>query len=310
MFETARVSRWRDATRLLTSTRSVIHRPLAVLSGRYAPLWPVLSIGVLVAFWLLLPIPATADAENYWMADLGNLYRWAWGGPDAYVYSPAFAQLIAPLTALPYDAFYRVVLAVNLGCLWWLIGPWSALALLLPPVAGELGNGQIHLPLAVATVAMLRYPGAWAFLALTKVTPGVTILWWVARREWQQAGTALGVTVLITAASALLLPEAWIEWIGLLGGSSTHHIVGYTVSEWPVVFRLPIAAGLTIMAGWRDRPAALPVIACFALPSIWFGALAMLLAAITRLRRAGSFDRKQGERRTPGAVGSVARRSP
>jgi hypothetical protein len=58
-------------------------------------------------------------------------------------------------------------------------------------------------------------------------------------------------------------------------------------SEWPALFRVPIAAGLVVMAAWRNRPAALPIILCFALPAIWPGALSMVLAAHRTQIRSG-----------------------
>jgi hypothetical protein len=173
-----------------------------------------------------------------------------------------------------------LLLAVNLACLWWLAGPWAALAIGLPPVFSELSTGQIHLPLAVMTVIAVRQPGAWAFGLLTKVTPGVGLLWHIARREWRMAIVGVGVTAGVVAVSAIAWPSAWNEWVDLLRESSTRHVTNFTVSQWPVVFRLPIAAGLVIVAAWRNRPAALPAIVCFALPAIWFGALAMLVAVI------------------------------
>ena len=68
----------------------------------------------------------------------------------------------------------------------------------------------------------------------------------------------------------------------LLGASSIRHVENFAISERPVLYRLPIAAGLVVLAAWRNRPAALPVIVCFALPAIWLGSL-VLLAAIPRV---------------------------
>lgn len=243
-------------------------------------LLPFLGIGVLVAFWLLTPVPPESDAANYWSLDLADPYRNRWADQWSFVYSPAFGQLIYPLTLLPMEIAYKVFQAVNLACLWWLAGPWSAVALALPPVQAELATNNIHLPLTVMSVAMVRHPSLWAFGALTKVTPGVTILWWVGRREWRHAAIALGVTAGIVAVSAAVWPSAWVEWLGLLVESSTRHVTNFSVSEWPAIFRLPIAAGLTVMAAWRNRPAALPVIVLFSLPTVWFGALAMLAAVL------------------------------
>jgi hypothetical protein len=238
----------------------------------------LLALGALFAFLTLAPIPPTSDAANYHALDLSDPYRNRWAASGSFVYSPAFGQFLHPLTLLPFEAFYRLVLAINLVCLWWLLGLWAAPALLLPFVQAELSTGQIHLPIAVMIVLSTSYAGASAFGLLTKVTPGVTILWWLARREWKRAMIALVATAAIVGVSAAIWPTAWMDWLGLLTESSTRHVENFTVSSWPVALRLPVSACLVVLAAWRNRPAALPVIACFALPAIWFGALVMLLA--------------------------------
>ena len=56
-------------------------------------------------------------------------------------------------------------------------GPWLALVILLPPVFMELAVGNIHILLGVAIAIGFRWPAAWAFVLLTKVTPGIGLLW-------------------------------------------------------------------------------------------------------------------------------------
>ena len=244
-----------------------------------------LGLAILMAYWVLTPVPGESDAHNYYALDLADPYRNRWADYESFVYSPAFGQLIYPATLLPVEAFYKMFQAINLACLAWLLGPLgAAIALLVPFTRSELSAGQIHLWLAVMCVLGVRHPSVWAFGLLTKVTPGVGLLYFAARREWKAMGVAMLSTTAIIAVSALLVPRAWFEWIDLLAESSTRTVENLALSEWPAAFRLPIAAGLTVMAGWRHRPAALPVIVCFALPAIWPGALTML-AAIPRLRR-------------------------
>jgi hypothetical protein len=249
-----------------------------------------LAIAVLVVAWASAPIPLDAaidtDAENYWRLDASDPYGNGWGEPHSFVYSPAVAQVILPFTLLPFDVFYKLLLAVNLACLWWLIGPWSALALFVPVVGGELTMGNIHLPLAVMLVVSLRHPAAWAFGVLTKVTPGVTILWWLGRREWRPALVAFATTAAIIAVSAALWPEAWSDWLALLSNSSGMTLEVGPVNEWPALVRVPIAAVLVVLAAVRNRPAALPLIVAFALPAIWLGGL-LLAVGIPRLLASG-----------------------
>jgi hypothetical protein len=241
---------------------------------------------VLVAYWALMPTSQTSDAYAYWAIDPENLYPVPWGQPAAYVYSPAFAQFVYPLTFLPWELFAKLLLGLNLVALAWLLGPaWAALALVLLPVSSELAVGNIHLLLAVMIVVGIRRPGAWAIGFLTKLTPGaVGVLWFAGRREWRSLGIALGVTAAIVAVSVLIWPAAWWAWIDTLSGAGDQGQLYYSISALPLSIRLFAAAVLAVLAGWRNRPAALPLIVLLALPTIWFSAL-VLIAAVPRLLR-------------------------
>ena len=57
-----------------------------------------------------------------------------------------------------------------------------------------------------------RKPAAWSFVLLTKVTPGIGLLWFVARREWRNLTIALGATALIVGISFVIAPGLWLEW--------------------------------------------------------------------------------------------------
>ena len=238
---------------------------------------PILGLGIVVAYWALVPVRTVSDAMDYYLLDLADPYANPWGATHAFVYSPVYAQVLYPLTLLPFEAFYKVLMAINLGALLFLVGPvWAAVA--LPLAHPDIANGQVHLVLAASIVLMVRSPGWAAFGVLSKVTPGVTILWFPARREWRAFAVAVGVTATLVIVSVFTWPQAWFSWVTLLSESATHHVDTFSISQWPAIFRLPIGAGLVVMAAWRSRPAALPVIALFVLPSIWIGALVMLLA--------------------------------
>ncbi len=89
---------------------------------------------------------------------------------------------------------------------------------LLAPVAvlvmPELWGGNITLLIALAVVAGFRWPAAWAFVLLTKVTPGVGLLWFAVRREWRSLAMALGATLAVVAVSSLVAPGLWRDWVG------------------------------------------------------------------------------------------------
>ena len=220
------------------------------------------------------------EAFCYWLPSLADPYaRSEWTQPVAYVYSPAFLQGIAPLKILPWLAFLAVWTAVLLLAIRWLAGPrlWAAAILFS---AFELLGGNIHLLLGLAIVAGFRWPAAWAFILLTKVTPGIGLLWFVVRREWQSLWVALGATAAIVAVSWAVAPAAWSDWLEVLGASSAKTAGTWAAVPVPVWLRLPIAAAIVVWGARTDRRWTVPVASMVALPALWFGGASMLLAAL------------------------------
>lgn len=243
-----------------------------------------LAIGWILFFWVwLIGFQSTfveVDAEAYWGFDLGSLYQGVrLGDQDAFLYSPVVAWLFLPFSWLPYEVFYAILAAVNLGALVWLIGPeLAAVALLLQPVSNEVARGNVHLLLAAAIVIGFRYPSAWAWPLLTKVTPGVGLLWFVFRREWVHLATAVVATAAVVAVGVLIAPDLWARWFAMLAantGSTRPSLI-----EMPVLPRLGAAVVLLAIGAWRNRPAIVPVAAMLALPAVWINSLAMLVAVI------------------------------
>lgn len=226
------------------------------------------------------------DAFSYWSVDLEHPYARVAGEFGAFPYTPVAARVFAPAALLPWPAFWFAWTAILLGTVAWLGWRQALLVLAFPPVAIELYHGNIHLLLAAAIGLGLRYPAAWAFVLLTKATPGIGLLWFAVRREWRSLGIALGVTAVIVAASLAVDARLWQEWIvdGLLP------VAGVDVSqphiEIPLAIRLPAAAALVTWGAWTDRRWAVPAAAALALPVLWFSGLSILAAipAIERLQ--------------------------
>ena len=219
------------------------------------------------------------EAFCYWIANLDVPYALSnWTSPVAYVYSPAFLQAVSPLTRLPWLAFIGIWTAILLLAVRFLTGPrLFAVGVLLAAV--ELIGGNISLLLAVAMVIGFRWPAAWAFVLLTKVTPGIGLLWFVVRREWRQLGIALGATALVVGISALFMPAAWLEWVTLLVGLAGRDGTWAAVPI-PFLVRIPIAIAVVVWGARTNRRWAVPVAGMLALPALWYGGLTMLLAVI------------------------------
>ena len=244
---------------------------------------------VIFVWWLLTFNDYQHDARAYWTVDLDTLYaRGQVGGEDAYLYSPAFAQLIVPLTLLPWAVFAGLWAAINLGALLWMAGPVVAgLLLVIPgsPVIDEVGTGNIHLMLAVAIVLAFRWSGAWALPLLTKITPGVGVLWLAGARRWRQLAIALGTTLAIVIVSCALSPQLWFDWIDVLAGNVDRPIpTEIAVIPGPLSVRTALAAVVAVAGGWRGWRWTVPVAATLALPVPWSSGLTILVAIIALAR--------------------------
>jgi len=227
------------------------------------------------------------DAHAYWATDLAHLYQGAVvGGRDAYLYSPAFAQLIWPLTQLPFPVFAVLWAAAEGLCLLWLLRPlpWSWKVPFLLLASPELVSGNIHVFLAVAIVLGFRYPAAWAAALLTKVTPGIGLLWFAVRREWRSLAVALGATAAIAAVSFLVAPSLWPAWFSVLANNTGTG--GVSELAVPIWVRLPPAIVIVVWGALTGRRWTVPVAATLAVPAFYLHTLTMLYA-IFRLEWVG-----------------------
>lgn len=256
-------------------------------------------VGVVVAVVAWLAIVALSepfgrlwgtgqDARCYWLPSLADPYRnSSWTDPIAYVYSPAFLQLLSPLKVLPWQAFIGVWTAILLLIVWALTGP-RLFALGIGVAAMELAGGNISLLLTVAIVAGFRWPATWALVLLTKVTPGVGLLWFALRREWRSLAIATAATAGVILVSSALMPGAWAEWLDVLARNAGRDGTWAAVPI-PLWARLPVAVAVVAWGARTDRRWTVPVAAMLALPALWYGSLSMLLAVIA-LRRTPDGD--------------------
>ncbi len=269
----------------------VMRRPFDIHDPRH-----LAGLAVAVAMWVLVVVlsnPAidvsdpfsgqvvtAQDARSYYGLNLADLYtgRSDWNTIGAYPYSPAFAQLVYPLDLLPWPAFVGAWTAILIAAVYWLTGP-DLFLLGLVVGAMEIAGGNITLLLAVAIVAGFTRPWTWALVILTKITPGVALIWFALRREWRALAVALGATALVLGVSFLVLPGQWRAWVELLianqGKGGT-----WAAIPIPLIVRLPIGVLLIVWGAPRNQRWTVPVGAMLALPALWYGSLSMLLAVI------------------------------
>ncbi len=242
-----------------------------------------LVVFVIFDVWLLTIIGAWrpgTDALASWAVDLKDPWQGAATsmlGAGVYRYSPVMAQLTSLFGWLPWLAYQYAFLAIQLAAIVWMGGrrwPWIVLC---PPVFWNLYFGNVDLLMGAAIVAGFRWPGSWAFLFVTKVTPFLGVGWFAFRGEWRRFATAIGVTAAICLGSFVLAPQLWSMWIDALRSMSE---LPQSVFYPPLIVRLPIAVVVTWFAARTDRRWLLPVACLIAVPNPWFVTFAILGASI------------------------------
>lgn len=227
------------------------------------------------------------DTRAYWRVDLAHPYAASGVGDiSTYLYPPIFAQVLAPFSLLPFPLFYGLWTAMAIGLLVWLVRPWPwALAILALPISYELLVGQVHLVIAAVVVLGFARPALWAIPILTKVTPGVGVLWFGFRREWRKLAIALGVTGAVVAISFVAYPTAWFEWVAF--------VLGSTQRGEALPLRLAIAVGIMAVAGLTNRKWMVPIAVTLAFPVVWVETYVVLLAMVRIVDDAGGLEKAE-----------------
>jgi hypothetical protein len=240
-----------------------------------------LSIGGLIFLVLTMRGEGAGyDFFAYWSVNPADPYA-VKEGFGAFHYAPPLVWLVGPLKLMSWPAAYWVWFAFLCLVLVWLARDWALAWLAFPPVVFELYHGNIHLLIGAALVLALRYPGAYLFLALSKVSPGITALWYVVRREWRNLAIALGVSLAVVAIAFLIAPQPWLAWLSHLSSESNQ---APNLIAIPLAVRLPFSAALVIVAARLDRPWILAPAVVLALPLLWLHGLAVLVAITPLLR--------------------------
>ncbi|HET7677514.1 MAG TPA: hypothetical protein VFK38_06645 [Candidatus Limnocylindrales bacterium] len=305
-------------------TRWRAHLPAAVAGSRQerrrqAVVHGLVLSGLLFGGYLFLVVTPSVrtfgfDAMSWWAIDLAHLYSGATPegpGLGSFRYAPVIGQLLDPLGALPFWQFLWLYSTVLLGTALWLGGRrrWLA-ALAFPPVALELYHGNIHLLMAAAITLGFRYPAAWAFVLLTKVTPGVGLVWFAVRREYRSLAIVAGATAIVSAVSLATTPGLWLEWVGSLLATLPRSTTSGALIHVPIFVRLPAAALLVAWGARSDRHWTVPVAATIAMPVLWATSLAVLTAVIPLTDASRRAELRPAGVRARGLGAAVAARSP
>lgn len=243
------------------------------------------AFAVAFVVWWKVQDGIAIDAHAYWSLDLADPYSSALTSPtDAFLYSPAIAQGMSLFALLPWGAFMPLWTGLSALALVVIAGPFTLLVLFTEPVLYELDLGNINLLLGLAIAAGFRWPATWAFVLLTKVTPGVCLVWFAARREWRYLIIALGVTAAITAVSFALAPGLWVAWLSTIPNSPLGPQIEPTI---PLPLRIVAAVVLVTWGARSDRRWVLPIAALVAMPVLRYAELSILVACIPLVKWPG-----------------------
>jgi hypothetical protein len=246
------------------------------------------------------------DALSYYLYSIDNPYWLAHGTMGSFVYSPIAARLFQLDALLPFWQFLWLWLALLVGTVLWLGGRRRWLwVLAFPPVALELYHGNVHLLIAAAIALGFRYPAAWVFVLVTKVTPGVGLLWFAVRREWRSLAIALGITATLVGVSLVFDLRLWQQWIerDLLVSFATPPSQPQLAI--PLLLRLPAAAALVIWGARTNRKWTVPVAAALAMPVLWISAFSVV-AAVFAVDRPELAERSTERNASTGKATSTA----
>jgi hypothetical protein len=251
----ATTSTWLRLSRRDRATDAPMHS-----GARFLPTFILGVIGVTFAVAFFATRNAPVDTLHYFQtAQSVHFYGTVWGagdGADAwFVYPPAFAYIVRALSFGGWGEWlvvWTVILAVSYSVVRWvgvaaIVVGFGARLLFedFKPIsepANHLTIGNLQPLILAAVVLGLRYPAMWAIPLLTKIGPGIGILWFAVRREWRSLGIAIGTTAAIAGVSFLIDPGSWGDWIRfMLANVATPSPVPVVPIPGPIFVRSGIA---------------------------------------------------------------------
>ncbi len=236
-----------------------------------------------------------------------HYYGTTWGAnlDSFYIYPPPLGQILGTLDWAPFVVVWMTLVWVAfwVATRWWSL-PILAIGIvainatgfdnpLANPVAlAGIGNPQTIV--AAAIVLGLRWPAAWAVVFLSKIGPGIGILWFAARAEWRNLAISIGTTAALLAVSVILAPGAWADFIAFAQGNAGAPSPVPLVPV-PLPVRIVMSVALLIWGGRTGRLWTVPIAAGWAALalyqssalSIWMAALP-LIGVIDRPARSWS----------------------
>ncbi len=235
----------------------------------------VAAIGIALIVAQVIPGYWGIDALSYWLPDPIGRYSLAeqsLTGVGAFRYTPVAAIPVMLFGLLPWSVFIVLwTLALGLAVAWTVGIRWLPFALAFAPITYMLVYGNVTIFIGVAVAVGLRWPIAWLVPLLTKVTPGIGILWFVVRGEWRHVAVIAGATGVLAAIAWVLLPGSWSSWWHAIQAQGE-------LADQTLMPRLAAAVLVTVFAARTDRALLLPFAVIIASPRMGWGPWAVLIA--------------------------------
>jgi hypothetical protein len=222
------------------------------------------------------------DSHAFWAVDANNPYTRYAPELDAFLYSPPAVLIASTFAFLPFDIFAELWRFAQVVVLVAVAGPFAGILALTKPLNDELLAGNISIYMAAVVAFGFRWPALWAFALLTKVTPGVGLLWFAVRGEWRSLAIAIGTALAIAVPTIVLFPDLWAGWVALLATQPADPPGVPFVASFS--FRIALAVLLVMFGARYGRTWTVPIAVVLAHGHIWTGTMAVLLALIPLLR--------------------------
>jgi hypothetical protein len=265
-----------------STDRNRVRARLGSVFANPEPLRVPLSILGVVFLGASFLAPHGWDLHSYWTFEVAHPYAGFTGSLndlDTFRYAPPIAFLFAPLTAMPWPLAQGVWLAIQLVALYAIAGRWALALIVFPPVWLDITYGNINILLAAAISVGMRHPAAWAWVLLTKVTPGVGLVWFAVRGEWRSLGIVAAATLLLALPTLIVAPQMWVDWLGMLNTSRSVPVPADALAV-PLGVRIVGAALLVAWGARTERRWTVGVGATLAMPVLWPISLAVIIAAV------------------------------
>lgn len=230
-----------------------------------------ISIGLGLGAGFLMTGVRPLDTDTFWSAaHTSQIYGETWGiDGSRYVYPPVLAQILA---IIPWPHFLLAWTLLVWVALWYAAREWFLLVVLVgassiavfgwtAPLAHPLlltGVGNPQSIIAAICVVGLRRPELWAFSILTKLAPGIGLLWFAVRGEWKRLTVAIGATAAVAATSFALDPELWRAFgrfaVANAGATSPEPVLPI-----PFVLRVSMSAAIVVWGARTGRTWTVPL---------------------------------------------------